>query len=358
MHLLHVCHMPLKYTSLDHLRFQNFGGIVMTVISVLGAGAMGTACAWVAAQNPDVAVRLWARNETFARHIHETRENSRLLPRVRLPASITVTADPEFALRDSSVVLVCIPTRGLRDAMQQLASMIPDQAILVSAVKGIENETLMRPSQIIQQIVGQRPVVVLGGPCHAEEITAGKPASIVAACESIAAAEQIQSLMSMETLRVYANPDQQGVELAGACKNVIAIAAGIGDGLGFGDNAKAALLTRGLAEMVRFGTALGANSETFFGLAGLGDLVTTCNSPHSRNRFVGEALGHGRTLIEIQESMTAVAEGIFTARSVYHLARQRGINMPIAEQVYRVLFEGKSPRGATVELMQRPLRLE
>ncbi len=330
----------------------------MTVISVLGAGAMGTACAWVAAQNPDVSVRLWARNATFARHIHETRENSRLLPHVRLPASITVTADSEFALLDASIVLICIPTRGLRDAMQQLASIIPEQALLVSAIKGIENETLLRPSQMIQQVVGQRPVVVLGGPCHAEEITARKPASIVAACESLEAAERIQSLMSMESLRVYANPDPLGVELAGACKNVIAIAAGIGDGLRFGDNAKAALLTRGLAEMVRFGTALGASSETFFGLAGLGDLVTTCTSPHSRNRFVGEALGRGQSLVEIQESMTAVAEGVFTARSVYQLARQRGINMPIAEQVYRVLFESKCPREATVELMQRPLKLE
>ena len=242
--------------------------------------------------------------------------------------------------------------------MQQLAALIPDQALLVSAVKGIENETLLRPSQMIQQIVGQRPVVVLGGPCHAEEITARKPASIVAACDSLDAAERIQSLMSMETLRVYSNADQQGVELAGALKNVIAIAAGICDGLKFGDNGKAALLTRGLAEMVRFGTALGANIETFYGLAGLGDLVTTCNSPYSRNRFVGEALGRGQTLKEILESMTAVAEGIFTARSVYHLSRQRGINMPIAEQVYRVLFENKWPREATVELMQRPLKLE
>ena len=169
----------------------------MTVISVLGAGAMGTACAWVAAQNPDVSVRLWARNETFARHIHETRENSRLLPHVRLPAVIQVTADAAIALREASVVLVCIPTRGLREAMQQLAALIPDQALLVSAVKGIENETLLRPSQMIQQIVGQRPVVVLGGPCHAEEITARKPASIVAACDSLDAAERIQSLMSM-----------------------------------------------------------------------------------------------------------------------------------------------------------------
>ncbi len=330
----------------------------MTTTCVLGAGAMGTACAWILAQNKDDSVRLWARNETFARHIHETRQNSRLLPNVSLPASIDVTADAESALRNTDVVLICVPTRGLREALHYLAPLIPGRALMVSAVKGIENETLLRPSEIIQQIAGQRPVVVLGGPCHAEEITAGKPASIVAACDSLDAAARIQSLMSMETLRVYSNADQRGVELAGALKNVIAIAAGICDGLQFGDNAKAALLTRGLAEMVRFGTAMGTNSETFFGLAGLGDLVTTCNSQHSRNRYVGEALGRGRTLKEVQDSMTAVAEGIFTARSVYQLSQQKGINMPIAEQVYRVLFENKSPREATIELMQRPLKLE
>lgn len=330
----------------------------MTISTVLGAGAMGTACAWILAQQPDARVRLWARTETFARHIHETRENSRLLPHVRLPGNIEVSADAVTALRNSDVVVVCIPTRGLREAMNNIAGSIPAAAVIVSAIKGIENETLLRPSEIIQQIAGRRAVVVLGGPCHAEEITQKKPASIVAACDSLPEAERIQSLMSTETLRVYANADQKGVELAGALKNVIAIAAGICDGLEFGDNAKAALLTRGLAEMVRFGTALGASHETFFGLAGLGDLVTTCNSRHSRNRFVGEGLGRGKSLAEIQESMSAVAEGIFTARSVVQIADVRRIEMPIARQVYRVLFEGKSPRAATVELMQRPLKTE
>ena len=330
----------------------------MTISTVLGAGAMGTACAWILAQQPGASVRLWARNETFARHIHETRENSRLLPHVRLPHNVEVSADAVAALRNSEVIVVCVPTRGLREAMNSVAHVIPAAAIVVSAVKGIENESLLRPSEIIQQFVGPRPVVVLGGPCHAEEITQKKPASIVAACDFLPEAGRIQSLMSTESLRVYANADQRGVELAGALKNVIAIAAGICDGLEFGDNAKAALLTRGLTEMVRFGTALGASHETFFGLAGLGDLVTTCNSRHSRNRFVGEGLGRGKSLVEIQESMSAVAEGVFTARSVVQIADERHIEMPIARQVYRVLFEGKSPRLATVELMQRPLKAE
>ena len=269
-----------------------------------------------------------------------------------------MTADAAVALHSADVVIVCIPTRGLREAISQLAPLIPSSALIVSAIKGIENGTLLRPSQMIQDIAGPRPVVVLGGPCHAEEITQKKPASIVAACDSLAAAEQIQSLMSTDFLRVYANADQTGVELGGALKNVIAIAAGICDGLEFGDNAKAALITRGLAEMVRFGSALGADRSTFYGLAGLGDLVTTCNSPHSRNRSVGEGLGRGRSLTSIQDSMSAVAEGVLTARSVHQIAVEQSIDMPIATQVYHVLFENRSPREATVELMQRPLKVE
>lgn len=326
--------------------------------AVIGAGAMGTACAWILGRRQDVDVRLWARNETFARHIHETRENVRLLPGVRLPASVQVTSNSAEALANADYVIVCVPTRGLREAMSGMATQIPSAALLVSTVKGIENGTLMRPSQMIRQIAGERPVVALGGPCHAEEITQKKPASIVAACDEVVEAERVQSFLSTEFLRIYANADQTGVELAGALKNVIAIAAGISDGLQFGDNAKAALLTRGLAEMVRFGIALHADRDTFYGLAGLGDLVTTCSSRHSRNRSVGEALGLGRTLTEIQESMSAVAEGVLTARSVYQISRDRGIEMPIAVQVYRVLFEGLSPRDATLELMQRPLKSE
>ncbi len=330
----------------------------MKNLAILGAGAMGTACAWIAAQRAELNVRLWARNPEFAAQIQATRENARLLPHVMLPASVLVTADPAKALENADVAIVCVPTRGLRDALSGLAPCIPDSAILVSSIKGIENSTLLRPSQILQECCGSRPVVVLGGPCHAEEITQRKPASIVAACDVLSAAEQIQSLLSTDFLRIYANPDQLGVELAAALKNVIAIAAGISDGLNFGDNAKSALITRGLAEMVRFGAAMGADRKTFYGLAGLGDLVTTCNSRHSRNRAVGEGLGKGRSLASIQGGMQAVAEGVLTTRSVFEIAQQRGIDMPIVTQVYRVLFEGKSPLDATMELMQRPLKFE
>lgn len=332
--------------------------LTMSNITVLGAGSMGTACAWILSQRPGNRVCLWARNPDYARQIQLTRRNDRLLPNVSLPESIEVSSDGPLALKNADVVLLCIPMRGLRDALASLAPSVPTQATLVSAIKGIENASLKCPSAVLREFLPSQPVVALGGPCHAEEVVQRKPASIVAASADPGAAEQIQALMATEFLRIYANPDLFGVELGGALKNVIAIAAGICDGLGFGDNAKAALITRGLSEMVRFGTALGAESETFFGLAGLGDLVTTCNSRHSRNRFVGEELGKGIPLQTIEQSMAAVAEGVLTARSVHRIAAEHQIDMPIADQVYQVLFEGKSPWNATVELMNRPLKFE
>ncbi|MEZ6132326.1 MAG: NAD(P)H-dependent glycerol-3-phosphate dehydrogenase [Planctomycetaceae bacterium] len=330
----------------------------MKTICVLGGGAMGTACASVLAENERNEVRLWVRNPTFASHISETRENSRLLPGIRLNTAVTVTANAQQALTHADMVLICVPTRGIRSAIAALRELIPPHALLVSAVKGIEVETLIRPSQMIQELLGSRPLVALSGPCHAEEVALGKPASVVAASETPEWAEEVQQVFSSSNLRVYSNADILGVELAGALKNVIAIAAGISDGLNLGDNARSALITRGLAEMVRFGTAMGACAETFNGLAGIGDLVATCGSRHSRNRHVGELLGQGQSLTQIQDSMQAVAEGVFTARSIYAISQQQGIAMPIADEVYRVLFEDKSPHQATLELMGRPLKEE
>lgn len=319
---------------------------------------MGTACASVLSATPALDVRLWVRNPTFASHIAETRENSRLLPGIRLSPTVSVTADATAALHNAEMVVVCVPTRGIRDALKQLKATIPGDALMVSAVKGIENETLIRPSQMIQELLGHRAVVAFGGPCHAEEVACGRPATVVAACDDISQAEIVQQVFSNNHLRVYSNSDLLGVELAGALKNVIAIAAGISDGLHFGDNAKAALITRGLAEMVRFGEAMGASAETFYGLAGIGDLIATCGSQHSRNRKVGDLLGQGRSLEQIQSQMHAVAEGIFTARSIDSISRQKQIDMPIAREVYSVLFENKPPLQATMELMQRPLKEE
>lgn len=331
---------------------------MLKTICVLGGGAMGTACASVLARNERHRVSLWVRNPTFATHIAETRENSRLLPGVRLNSAVQVTSDASVALQAADFVLICVPTRGIRAALEPLQDVVPNQALLISAVKGIEVQTLIRPSQMIQELLGIRPVVALGGPCHAEEVAHGKPASVVAASEQPSDAEAVQQLFANGHLRVYSNTDLLGVELGGALKNVIAIASGICDGLDFGDNARSALITRGLAEMVRFGTAMGACAETFYGLAGIGDLIATCGSQHSRNRRVGELLGLGRNLADIQESMQAVAEGVFTAESIFHIAKQQQIDMPIAAEVYQVLFEDKSPLQATMELMQRPLKEE
>lgn len=327
-------------------------------IGVIGGGAMGTACACLLARRPENDVRLWLRNPTISRFISETRENSRLLPGIRIPDQVQVTSDADSALSDAELILICLPTRALRTALPLLQASIPTNALLASAIKGIEQESLTRPSQIIQEFCGERSVVVLGGPCHAEEAAVGKPASVVAAAENLDDAEAVQTAFSSSSFRVYSNHDVAGVELAGALKNVIAIAAGISDGLSFGDNAKSALITRGMAEMIRFGTALGADPQTFAGLAGIGDLIATCGSQHSRNRHVGELIGKGQSLEEIQASMRAVAEGVFTARSVSEIANQRDIEMPIAQEVFRVLFEGRSPREATVELMERPLKTE
>lgn len=319
---------------------------------------MGTACACLLARRPENDVHLWLRNPTISQFISETRENSRLLPGIRIPESVHVTSDADLALKDAELVLICLPTRALRAALPLLSQSIPPDALLASAIKGIEQETLTRPSQIIQEFCGERPVVVLGGPCHAEEAALGKPSSVVAAADRLEDAAVVQQAFSSSHFRVYSNTDVVGVELAGALKNVIAIAAGISDGLSFGDNAKSALITRGMAEMIRFGTALGADPQTFAGLAGIGDLIATCGSRHSRNRHVGELIGQGQSLEDIQNSMHAVAEGVFTARSVADIANQQNIEMPIAQEVYRVLFEGRSPREATVELMERPLKTE
>lgn len=330
----------------------------MTNVAVLGAGAMGTACAWLLAGSEQTHVRLWARFNPSAEELNQTRCNEKLLPGVQLQPSILISDDPAEVLQDANIVIVAVPMRGLRDAMSFVSAHIPADAILVSIIKGIENSTLKRPTEVLHEFAPDCSLVAIGGPCHAEEITQQKPATIVAASDNQAAAETVQQLMSRDFLRIYVNSDLVGVELGGALKNVIAIAAGICDGLEFGDNARAAVMTRGLNEMVRFGQALGAEPATFYGLAGIGDLITTCCSRHSRNRHVGEQLGRGATLQQIEASMHAVAEGVLTSRSVFTLAQERQLEMPIAEQIYSVLFQNKPAKEATMDLMNRPLKFE
>jgi glycerol-3-phosphate dehydrogenase (NAD(P)+) len=269
-----------------------------------------------------------------------------------------MTSEIEEAVEDSDLLVVAIPTAFLRETLLEIAGALDRNRPVVSVIKGLENDTFMRPSEIITDVLGSRAVVALSGPSHAEEIARRLPASVVAASGDLALARHVQAIFSTDRFRVYTNLDIIGVELAGALKNVIAIAAGICDGLEYGDNAKSALMTRGLVEMTRFGTTLGAEPSTFVGLAGMGDLITTCMSPYGRNRRVGEQLGRGETLSDILENLGGVAEGVTTTRSVRDLAEQRGIEMPITEEVYQVLFEEKSPVEATDSLMLRPPKSE
>jgi len=327
-------------------------------VTVLGGGAMGTACAILLSENPEQEVTLWARNPQHAAAMAQSRQNARLLPDVPIPESVRITADTKVALTDAEIFVVSVPSAFLRDALTEWAPLLKDDRPMVSVVKGIENTTFLRPSEIINEVLGHRIVTSLSGPSHAEEIARRLPASVVAACGDLSMARRVQEMFNTDRFRVYTNVDIIGVELAAALKNVVAIAAGICDGLGFGDNAKASLLTRGLVEMTRFGTSMGAEATTFPGLAGLGDLVTTCVSPYGRNRRVGERLGRGESLQEIQADMESVAEGVWTTRSVYELSLKRELDMPIVSEVYQVLFENKSPSEATESLMLRPPRPE
>jgi glycerol-3-phosphate dehydrogenase (NAD(P)+) len=327
-------------------------------IAILGSGAMATASSVLLSERSRCDVRIWTRTPERAAELLRDKENRKLLPGVPIPAGVRVTNVLSDVVDDADLIVAAIPTRFLRETLDPLARQIPAGLPVVSVAKGLEIGTLMRPSQIIFDVLGPREVAALGGPSHAEEIARRMPAGVVAASADRQLAERVQNLFNTDRFRVYTNADIVGVELAGALKNVIAIAAGICDGLDFGDNAKSGLVTRGLVEMIRFGTALGAEAETFNGLAGLGDLVTTCFSRHSRNRHVGECLGRGQPLEQIVAEMNGVAEGITTTRSVTELAATRGIEMPIAAEVYAVLFEHRSPAEATASLMMRPPRDE
>lgn len=324
-----------------------------TQFAVLGDGAWGTAIALLLAQSPNHRVTLWSAREENFRILREHRENRRLLPGVPIPPAVQLTTDIGEATTNADLWITAIPTIYLRTTLAPVAPRLVRATPVLSLTKGLENGTFLRPTEIIEQVLGPRPVAVLSGPSHAEEVSRGLPATLVVASEEPDLARSVQQRFSTDRFRVYTSEDVTGVELGGALKNIIGIAAGISDGLGFGDNAKAALLTRGVVEMARFGVALGAEHTTFFGLAGIGDLITTCISRHGRNRYVGERLGQGEKLSAILAGMTMVAEGVYTSRSVYDKAARMGIVMPITAEVYRVLYEDKEPRQAVTDLMLR-----
>src|SRR5262245_1795628 len=325
--------------------FRNF--------AVLGDGAWGTAVALLLAQNARHRVRLWSAREENARILREKRENVRLLPGVPIPESVGLTTSIDEALGGAELAIASIPTVYLRDTLKHIAGKWHEELPAFSLAKGLEQGTFLRPTQILGEVLGLKHLAVLSGPSHAEEVSRGRPTSVVVAAEEEALARSIQDAMNGERFRVYVNADVTGVELAGALKNVVGIAAGICDGLNFGDNAKSALLSRALVEMTRFAVALGADPATSAGLAGLGDLITTCVSPHGRNRRVGERLGRGEKLADILASMPQVAEGVWTAKAVHERAAAMGVEIPIMTEVYRVLYEHKPPLAAVQELMSR-----
>ena len=323
-------------------------------IAVLGGGSWGTALA-VLLDGRGQKVSMWEFFRERARAMKEARENAAMLPGIKIPESITITSEMEEALTGSDIVLLVVPSHVMRDTVKAAAPLMKGPQKVVIATKGVEQESLMRMSEIVEEVadVPQERIAVLVGPSHAEEVARELPTAIVSAAHDQGTARFVQENFATPMFRVYTNTDVVGVEIGVAVKNVIAIAAGITDGLGFGDNTKGALLTRGLAEITRLGVKMGARQETFAGLAGIGDLITTCTSQHSRNRFVGQELGKGRKLKSILDGMVMIAEGVRTTRSAVGLAAKYDVEMPISEEVNKILFEDKSPKEAIKDLMLR-----
>ena len=321
-------------------------------VTVLGDGGWGT-CLAVLLSAQGHRVTLWGAFADYVAEMRRTRENGKFLPGVPLPEAIHLTADLAEAWELCEAIVVAVPSQYLRSVLRRCSAGPWDKTLVISVVKGIDSESLQRMSELIGQSVPVRRLAVLSGPSISYEVARGVPTTVVAASKDAAAARETQELFTTDLFRVYTSSDVAGVELGGALKNVIAIAGGAADGLGFGTNTKAALATRGLAEMARLGKAMGADERTFFGLSGLGDLITTCFSPHSRNRRVGEEIGRGKSLAEATGGMRQVAEGVTTAKSAYELSRKHRVEMPIVSAVHRVLFEGKPARETVRDLMLR-----
>jgi glycerol-3-phosphate dehydrogenase (NAD(P)+) len=347
----------------------------MKRVGVLGAGSWGTALAILLA-NKGVETILWARDQEFAKQIREIRENTLYLPGFELPAALEITSDISKAVIDREIILFVVPSHGLREAAEKVSivlndvSQSPNRQItkspkipyaLVSASKGLENRTLLTMTEIMKEVFPSRlsgRLAALSGPSFAQEVASSIPTAITIAASEHKLCTDLQDLFTTESFRVYTSLDLMGVQLGGALKNVIAIASGISDGMGFGANTRAALITRGLAEMSRLGMRLGANPLTFAGLAGLGDLVLTCTGDLSRNRQVGLKLGQGQSIDTVLKETNMVAEGVKTTSSAYAMAEKYKVDMPITHQVYRVLYKGLDPKDAVNELLARPLRQE
>ena len=323
---------------------------------MVGAGSWGTTVAAIASVNTPTV--LWARRPELADQINSAHVNADYLANFTLPRDLRATGKMEQAVGDADVVIMAVPSHGFRAVAIEAAPFLRPWVPVVSLAKGIERDTLLRMTEVAAEVMPGRPVGVMTGPNLAREIMAGQPAASVVAIPDATIASELQRILTQPTLRVYTNPDVVGCEVAGVVKNVIAIAAGMAEGMGFGDNTRATLITRGLAEMTRLGVALGGDPATFAGLAGMGDLIATCSSKQSRNNSVGLALGEGQTIEAILESMHMVAEGVKSSPSVLGLARKHGVDMPITEQVVAVCHEGYTARDALTALMSRTSKRE
>ncbi|MCU0867138.1 MAG: NAD(P)-dependent glycerol-3-phosphate dehydrogenase [Planctomycetes bacterium] len=327
-------------------------------IAILGNGGFGTAMA-LSLSRAGHAVGLWGHDAVYTAHIAASRRNPRYLDGVVLPDAVRISNDAAAVLDRCELVLVAVPTQHVRSAVRSVQTWLPPAVPVVSLAKGLEQSTGLRPSQVLAELLGDaRRVFALSGPSHAEEIARELPTTVVIAGPDEAVLQHLQTALQTRVFRVYRNHDLLGIELCGALKNVMALAAGIADGLGYGDNAKAAILSRGLVEMQRYGLAHGADPRTFFGLAGVGDLAVTAFSRHGRNRAFGERIGRGETFEQVLAASPKVAEGVWTSRVVAAEAQRHGVEMPIARAVARVLFEGLSPQLAVRELMERDAKAE
>lgn len=328
-------------------------------IAVIGAGSWGTTLAILLAKKGH-HVTMWEYNPEQLAKLQADRSNEIYLPGASFPEKLSVTGDQEEAIAGADFIVTAVPSHVTRSVCESLKTLVESRQIVINVSKGIENDSLKRMSEVIEETlnISADRISSLYGPSHAEEVSRGIPTAIVAASTSLDTARTVRDLFLTETFRVYSSTDIIGVELGGSLKNVVAIAAGICDGAGFGDNTKAALLTRALVEVTRLGVAMGAQQETFSGLSGVGDLIVTCMSKHSRNRHVGEEIGRGKSLQTVLDEMVMVAEGVRTTKSVHQLFQKTGVEMPIAEQVYQALFEGKSPHDAVVDLMTRDAKEE
>lgn len=332
----------------------------MGKVAVLGAGSWGTALAMVLADNAH-DVRLWTHKREIADEINDSHKNEKYLPGINISERIVAHCNIETAIEDVTTVVLVVPTKAIREVCKQLNEVLKQKVTIIHGTKGIEPDTLKRVSEMIQEELSTdyyNDVVVLSGPSHAEEVSQKHPTTVTVSSTSIKEAEKAQDLFINENFRVYTSPDMVGVELGGALKNIIALGAGISDGLGYGDNAKAALMTRGLAEIARLGASMGANPLTFIGLSGVGDLIVTCTSVHSRNWKAGNLLGKGKKLEAVLSEMGMVVEGVRTTRAAHQFSVDQKIEMPITKGLYQILFEKAEPKDVVDQLMTRVRRHE